>query len=213
MEGHPLETAVMETPVARPARHATEQSLARLLDLSAPAYRMAVHVLGSAQCAEDVVQQAYLEAVARVRSGPPLREERAWFLKVVSNIAKDHLLRERRRLRKEAAVTESARPAGSGPEGPGGEMVAALGAALQELEAKYRLPVALCCQEGLSQREAAEILDVPERTVSHHVKVGLEHLREGLARSGFAAAAGAVLGALPQAAPPVPAALTGAMED
>jgi RNA polymerase sigma factor (sigma-70 family) len=211
----------METPARHTIRLAAEKSIERLLDLSAPAYRVAMHVLGSAQSAEDVVQQAYLEAVGRVRSGPPLLDERTWFLKVVSNIAKDHQLREHRRLRKEAAVKESGKPAGSGAEGEssvapidsarGRELVEQLGAALASLEAKYRLPVVLCCQEGLSRREAAEILDLPERTVSHQVKVGLERLHTLLVQAGFTASAGVVLGVLPQAMPPVPATLAAAV--
>jgi DNA-directed RNA polymerase specialized sigma24 family protein len=35
---------------------------------------------------------------------------------------------------------------------------------MNDLEEKYRIPVALCCEQGLTQREAAEILEVPDRT-------------------------------------------------
>lgn len=177
------------------------------------AYRLAVHVVGSGGAAEDVVQQAYLETVARLRAGATPGDLRAWFLRAVVNTARDHLRGEARRRRRESAVgREAARAASSGAGGVEPEMAVALRAALATLEAKYRLPLALCYQEELSQREAAAVLDVPETTLSGRLRDGIERLRRSLSRAGYAALPAGLLGALRGAVPGVPPSLAARVE-
>jgi len=180
----------------------------RLIGLSAAAYRLAVHVLGSPVGAEDVVQEAYLKALTRLRTSPPPSEEQAWFLKVVANVAKDHLRSDARRKRREATVGVGQERDAREP-GRGGEMNGAVRAILASLESKYRLPLALCYQENMTQRQAATILEMPERTLSRYVSTGLAKLRKALERAGYPAAVAAVLGGLKSTAPVVPASLAG----
>ena len=92
------------------------------------------------------------------------------------------------------------------------ELAGALRTALAGLDARYRLPLALCYQEEMSQREAAAVLETPERTVSKYVNVGLAKLRKALERAGYPAAVAAVLGGLKQTAPVVPASFAGRVE-
>ncbi len=179
----------------------------RLLALDGPAYRLAARVLGSREGAEDIVQQAYVEALKRVRQGPPLTDERAWFLRMVANRAKNHLKAEARRRRREAVVA-----------GPGivsttddREMVRCLRQAMERLEGDYRLPVALCCEEGLSQREAAAVLELPESTLRDRLREGLSRLRELMTKAGYTAAPAAILAGLAHTAPPVPASLASSL--
>jgi len=203
------EGAVLADEPGTAGRAAAEPAVERLLGMSAAAYQVAARVLGAREGAEDVVQQAYLEAIAQLRAGAPPLEERTWFLRVVANGAKDHLKLEARRKRREAAVS---------PERPvatevSGELVGLLRQAMDGLEADCRVPVALCCEQGLTQREAAAVLELPERTVSEHVRVGLERLRAALERAGYSAAPAAVLGALgSQTAPAVPAGLAAGLK-
>lgn len=186
-----------------------EKTAERLLAYGAPAYRLAARVLGSHEGAEDAVQQAYLEALGRLRAAPPPRDARTWFLKVVVLVARHRRRSEANRRRREAAV----RPERAGaPPGGDPELVPRLRAELAALEEKHRLAVSLCCEEGLSRREAAAVLAVPERTVSEHVRVGLERLRQSLVRAGYAAVPAAVLGALKATAPAVPASLAPSVE-
>jgi hypothetical protein len=98
-------------------------------------------------------------------------------------------------------------------EGVDSELVTELRRAMAALEEQYRVPVALCCEEGLTQREAAAILGMPESTVSKYVRLGLDRLREMLARAGYMAAPAAVAGALVHTAPVVPVALTSALAE
>ena len=181
-------------------------AVARLVELTGSAYRLAAHVVGSPEAAEDVVQGAYLEALSRLRPGLPPEKERTWFLTTVVNRARDHLRGEARRRRREAAVTREREGMSSAPDAADARG-AALSAALAALEAKYRLPLALCYEEGLSQREAAAVLNVPERTLSDRLRHGLERLRHALSRAGYAAVPAAVVGVLRGSAAPAPAAL------
>jgi len=192
----------------RTSSHAVEVSVERLLGLSGSAYRVALRIVGSRVSAEDVVQQAYLEALVTIRAGSPPQEERTWFLKVVANLAKKHLRGEARRRKREATV-ETVRES---THGAGDGLVSRLGGALAMLDDKYRLPVCLCYEEGLTQREAAEVLEMPERTLARYVSTGLAKLRKALERAGYPAAVAAVLGGLKQTAPAVPASLAERVE-
>jgi RNA polymerase sigma factor (sigma-70 family) len=175
-----------------------------------PAYRVAASVLGTTEGAEDAVQQAYLKAVRFLASQPPPQDERAWFLRTVANAAREQLRGEVRHRRKEAAMNLDPQTSITQPVNAG-ELAALLRQAMGELDEQHRLPLTLCYQEGLSQREAAAIMDTPERTLSRHVREGLELLRGFLVRSGYNAAPAAVLGALAHTAPAVPASLAAAV--
>ncbi len=191
-----------------------------LLGLTVPAYRLALRLTGSPADAEDAVQQAYLEALRQLRKGDAPISPRAWFLGITANVSKEHVRGEVRRARREAVVRERSRN-----DRTQTETGLLLRAALEALEAKYQLPIALCYEEGLSQREAAAVLKMPESTVSKYVNVGLAKLRKALERTGHPIAiAAAVPGAasaktgaaliamLKQTAPAVPASLAGRME-
>ncbi len=155
------------------------------------AYWLALRVTGSREAAEDAVQEACAGAVRRVTEGEFPREARTWFLGAVANRARMSLRTEKRRRRREAQVSQSKAQAERDPE-----MGALLRGALGGLDEKYRLPIHLCCEQGLSRREAAGVLGIPERTVSQHVTDGLERLRRALGQQGYAAAAGAVAATL-----------------
>ena len=194
----------------KPDTAKTEKTLSMrsLLGLSGQAYHLAVRVLGTPEGAEDVVQQAYLNATRHLSHRPPPEESRAWFLHTVANAAKVHARGETRRRRREASVQHETIVC---PERED-ERMPQLRSALEALDEKYRVPLALCCEQGLSQREAAVVLEMPERTVSDHVRIGLAKLRKALERAGYPAAVAAVLGGLKQTAPSVPASLAGRVE-
>jgi RNA polymerase sigma factor (sigma-70 family) len=177
--------------------------------LSEPAYRLAARILGSAEGTEDVVQQALLAVVTRLRGGQPPRELRTWFLKVVHRTAWKRRRGEAARRRREVAVMRTRETVGN-EVSPG--LVEALREAMAMLGDEHRLPVALCCEEGLTQTEAAEVLDVPQRTISRRVNEGLELLRGMLVKAGWTAAPAVLMGALAHTAPPIPATLAAVVE-
>jgi RNA polymerase sigma factor (sigma-70 family) len=186
----------------------------RLMPSAARAYQLAYRVTGSHEAAEDAVQQAFLSAMKELPHGLSPDEECLWFLGVATNAARMQMRADRRRGKREVRAMEEqpVRHAAVGAgQTPAGELVACLRQALQGLDEDYRLPVALCCEQGLSHGEAAAVLGVPRRTVSRHVAKGLELLRAALAAAGYTAAPAAVLGALAHTAPAVPATLAAAV--
>ncbi|GAF95741.1 unnamed protein product, partial [marine sediment metagenome] len=65
---------------------------------------------------------------------------------------------------------------------------------LESLPHELRAAVCLCCEEGFTVRQAAEILQVPSRTVHKRVQRALAKLREKLTAVGFAGLGLAALG-------------------
>ena len=55
-----------------------------------------------------------------------------------------------------------------------------IAAAIEDLPSKYRQAVTLRFQEGLSPKEIAEHLGLPERTVRTHLLRGLRALKESV---------------------------------
>jgi len=202
-----VEVAVAGTH-AREVEGARRPGLEPLLGLREVAFRFAQRLVGEPNLAEDVVQQAYVDALNYLGRGA-LHEEslRAWFLRVVSNAARSHLRSEIARKRREAAV-----PAAVQEPSPERGLVEPLRVAVSALEVKYRAPIVLCYENGLSQREAAAVLEIPETTLYDRLRTGLERLRKVLTRAGYAAVPAAVLGGLKETAPTVPASLAGRVE-
>jgi len=202
-----VETAALSLN-SQPKADAASREAHALLGLSGPAYRLAMRILGSPQNAEDMVQGAYVVALERLGSDSPPLEMRTWFLGIVANLARLHRRRQSKRREKEAVMWQDR----AGAPAQGADLGATLGGAMAMLDEKYRLPVSLCYEEGLTQRETAAILKLPERTISDHVQVGLAKLRKALERAGYPAAVAAVLGGLKSTAPAVPASLAGRVE-
>jgi len=167
----------------------------RLLALRHEAWRVAVHALGPrAALAEDAVAEAYLHAVRHL-AREPVRQLRTWFLRVVVNAARDMARSERARSSREA-TRGNIMNAGTQGERPDPALVAEVRAAIRGLEPRYRLPLVLRYESGLSQAEVAEVLDEPQGTVASQLKRGLEKLRAKLGSPRAGAAHAALTGAI-----------------
>ena len=183
-------------------KDATESVVRELLGLGPQAYQVASRMLGTRSGAEDVVQEAYLRALQGVRPDSTPQQRRVWFLRVTANTARDRLRSEGRRRRRESRMRRE--PPASVPKA---ELLDALQVAVSSLDRKYRMPICLCYEQQLSQRDAAEVLNMPKSTVAKHITTGLAKLRKTLEHAGYPAAVAAVLGGLKQTAPAVPASL------
>jgi len=157
----------------------TEHSSIRTIVRMRPAARsLAARMLGSEHSAEDVVQQAYVNAIGHLRVGPVPRNVEAWFLTVVANAVRDQQRRETAFRRRLPLVPRAAPPAA--PPAAERDLVKGLRTAMSLLDRKYREPVSLCCEQGLTHREAAARLDLPRSTVTKYVGEGLAQLRRSL---------------------------------
>lgn len=136
-------------------------AFAELVDrYSDRAYGFALRILRNSAEAEDAVQEAFLKVWTEARRFDPERGRFAsWFYRILHNLSVD-------RIRKKAPVpyedlSEHASDA------PDPEMQAAqtmqtrqITAALNALPERQRIAVQLCYFQGLSNREAAEVMDV-----------------------------------------------------
>ncbi|MGH7143987.1 MAG: RNA polymerase sigma factor, partial [Planctomycetota bacterium] len=190
---------------------AHDPRLARLLSFYASAYQLAARTLGTTRDAEDIVQQAYIKALTHLPAAMPDAEIQPWFFRVVVNAAHDQRRSELRRRAREAAGSAAAGSATATdslepglPDGVTREMLADLHACLNGLEERLRLPLVLCYEQGLSQNAAAQVLDMPPRTLSKYLEDGLERLRQKMAERGHTAAPALLIAALPHGAPAVP---------
>ena len=129
--------------------------------------------------ADDLAQEAFLEAwskIGRLRAGA---SDRAWLCGIGYN---KHLtaLRSRGRDRARDAAYEAEKPPSSGTMT---DERLTIEAAMSELPADQRACVALCLAADFSHAEAAEALGLPLGTVKSHVTRGRARLLEVLGGS------------------------------
>jgi RNA polymerase sigma-70 factor (ECF subfamily) len=142
-------------------------------------YRYAYRLAGSTADAEDLTQETFAKAVARL---PQLRDPdraKAWLFRILRN-AYLHRARSDRRHRTVSLdgvgeLVESAAES-SLPVDP-----ARLQEALDELDESFRTPLILYYFEDFSYREIAEQMDLPIGTVMSRLARGKGYLRSRLA--------------------------------
>jgi RNA polymerase sigma-70 factor (ECF subfamily) len=159
--------------------------LEKLWELRRSAYFLAFRILRNQERAEDAVQEAYLRAWKVLQSDRKPEELRTWLFKVTANCAITARKTEARLKKRELTVKASAETTvtASPTEITADNDIVA--SALNGLEDKYRLPLSLCYEQGLSQKEAGEVLGWSPQIVSKNVKLGLELLRRKLVGQGF----------------------------
>lgn len=175
------------------------KQLERCFSLCAqPAWRLAVHWLGDAHEAFDVVQQAFLVAALKP-DRIPTDDPWPWFRQVVINEARN----ARRKHRPRASMQETEMPDRSPDPSQAAsrdETSAELRQALDTLPRHEREAIVLTHLNGLTHAQAAAALDMPVKTLSSHVARGLERLRGKLGSRSESMLAS--VAAIPVAAPP-----------
>ena len=160
------------------------------------AYGLALRMLGDADAAADVTQDAFFAAFRNIGSfrGTSFR---AWLLRIVSNGCYDYWRAQGRRPTEslDALLTEgddapatSAPPPLSlsdeawNPEGAAlrAEMIAAIEAAVLRLAPDQRLVIILSDIQGLSYEEIARVAEIPLGTVKSRIARARARLREML---------------------------------
>ncbi len=126
-------------------------------------YRYAYRLAGNSSDAEDLTQDAFGKAIARL--GQLRNPERAkpWLFRILRN---GYLHRIRDERRKKLVPLESIGDlASAAPDAPPEIDAAALQAALDELDETFRTPLILFYFEDFSYRDIAEQMDLPIGTV------------------------------------------------
>ena len=92
----------MSEPTQAEARRIAEEARDRVrfeeeaLDLSEQVFRVARHLVGSREEAEDLMQETYARAFRSWRSYPPGTNLRAWLLRILTNLNIDRGRRQQR---------------------------------------------------------------------------------------------------------------------
>lgn len=168
-----------------------ESAYALLVERYTPRlHRIAARICRHPQDAEDAVQESFLQAVRDLRKWRPTAPLEAWLVTITVRTAQKVDQRSNRvasrsdsldapladgnprELRDQAAGTDPAAAAGSA------DLASRLAAAVEGLPSKYRVAVTMRFQEGLSPKEIAEHLGLPERTIRTHLLRGLKALKE-----------------------------------
>jgi RNA polymerase sigma-70 factor (ECF subfamily) len=184
------------TDRAREARdrvHFEEEALAHADQL----YRIALRLSGSAQSAEELVQETYLRAFRGWRSYRPGSNLAAWLATILRNAFLDEARKQQRRPAQESfedtteyyLYNQLAESGGEPQEAvlnrlAGGAIVDALA----DVPPAFREAVVLVDIGDFSYQEAADILGVPIGTVMSRLHRGRRALKQALAQRAGAEA-------------------------
>lgn len=142
--------------------------------------------------AEDLAQDAFVRAFARLKTFDPTRRFSSWFFQVLHNVAVDHLRRRRletvslEQLQSDGYPGPAAAPSASpDAEAERQSLAAALSEALARIRPDYREAIVLKYQQGLAIEEIAGILQLPEGTVKTHLHRGRKELAAMLEAAGW----------------------------
>lgn len=148
-------------------------------------YTTMVHVVGCAEEARDVVQDAFVQAFVKLDSFQGASSFYTWLYRIAFNLAINH----RRRRRPTISVDAVREQYGDEPVEEGADPTAHLEqqervrhvhAALEALDDDHRAILTLRELEGCSYESIAEVLDVPIGTVRSRLFRARMQLREQL---------------------------------
>jgi len=149
----------------------------------------AYRLLGNSDDAQDVAQDAFLNAFQSLSKLKNPRRLGPWLMRIVSNLSLNYRRSRRSGLtvpldeqRGPEGVTSSGEPMASilGPQrrAEGRELQEVLDTALEQLPEKQRLTLLLFTVEGWAQKDIAELLECSLETVKWNVFQARKRLRE-----------------------------------
>lgn len=132
-------------------------------------YRVAYTILRNDDACKDAMQDTALKAWEKRYTLRETRYFRTWVTRILIHTCYD-TKRKRNRI---VSLEEVPEPSASPPD-------VLLAMALEALPEKLRLPLVLCCSEGMTYAEAAEALHVPVATVRGRIHRARAQLRKEL---------------------------------
>jgi len=157
-----------------------------LLVMQIPRLRRYARALtGDANRADDLVQDCLARALPRLRLWKPGTDMRAWLFTIMHNL----FVNECRRQRKQPEATAFAAAAMPGPcdNSDRDVRLSELQSGLQRLPAEQREVLLLVSIEGLSYRQVAAALGIPDGTVMSRLHRGRQQLRKWMSGEPCAA--------------------------
>lgn len=180
-------TAPSDAELARRCRRGDADAWRLLVRRVAPlVHRITVRVLGHGADADDAGQEALLTVHRRFAAFDPTRPLEPWVAKVTYNVCLKQLARRGRPGGPSDDPDQLGRlpaPRGQTPEDQTAraQTGALLGEALDRLTPEDRVLVTLTYQDGMSNAEVAEAMDMPVGTVKTRLSRARGRLRQVLA--------------------------------
>jgi RNA polymerase sigma-70 factor (ECF subfamily) len=128
------------------------------------------------QDADDLVQLALERAWVRQAQWDEGTRLDSWIFRIMQNAWIDELRARQRRARVLGSEDEAAMPEDCSPNDSAVDALA-VRQAVARLSADHRAAVALVLVEGLSYKEAAQVLDIPMGTLTSRLARAREHLQ------------------------------------
>lgn len=138
--------------------------------------RYARALTGDASRADDLVQDCLARALPRLKLWKPGTDMRAWLFTVMHNLFVNECRRQRRQP-DIATFVESTLP-GPCDNSDADVRLSELQSGLQRLAPEQREVLLLVSVEGLSYREVADVLGIPDGTVMSRLHRGRQELRK-----------------------------------
>ena len=132
-------------------------------------YRLCSVMTGNREDADDAVQECFLKYVEKASSFNDAEHEKAWLIRVASNICKDIL---RKRKHQSFVSLDEIRNLGTSEDN------AQILEMLVSLEEKYRIVMHLHYVEGYKTEEISSLLGVTSAAVKKRLQRGRDALRE-----------------------------------
>ena len=176
-------SGVDEICAARPTVTAGEmlerEFAERLRESASVAFRVAYGVLRHREDAEDVAQEAFVRAHARIAQLRDRNRFRAWLVRMCWRLAIDRIRSEKRRAARDLEMPVEAVPTAERLADER-ERSRRLWAAIDALPDKLRIVIILAAIEGHDVAEVARLLEVPEGTVKSRLFLARKRLAETL---------------------------------
>jgi len=152
----------------------------RLAECGTLAFRVARGVLRDTADAEDVAQEALLQAFRRFRHLRDRSRFRAWLVRIAFRLALDQTRSSRRRERRETLWAVAVPRSTAEDMAAASEFGRRLEKAMETLPEKLRLVLLLSAIDGHSLEEVAELLHLPVGTVKSRLHIARRRLAEKL---------------------------------
>lgn len=150
---------------------------ALVLRYAGPAVNLAARIVRDRALAEDLAQEAFARAFARLATYNPECRFAGWFFQIVHNVTVDYIRRKRVPSVSLDALQEAGHPgfadaarlAAPDVAAEQAALTRALDTALTHLRPEYREAVILRYREELSVEEIGEAMDIPVGTVKTYL--------------------------------------------
>lgn len=143
-------------------------------------FRRAFRLVGSAEDAEEVVQDVFLRVFRSIKRFRPEQPLEHWLLTITTNSARNLLRTRFREARRRTGYSDFLRASGPGPGPADNRRSAVLERAMGALDPTTRLAIVLRVLEEQTYQEISAQLGLGESAVKMRVRRGLDQLRKRL---------------------------------